>query len=90
MSCVLRFQRIVRALHIPMAEQPTESSSCFTGHVGTSLTDILEFLFRLYKTSETVIVLFQLFKELFLNAENVDDNIGQIEEQNVLPTTQYY
>lgn len=83
----MRFQRIVQALHISMAEQPTESSSCFTSRVGTSFPNILEFLFRLYKTSETVIVLFLRFKELFLNAENVDNNIGQIEGHNVLTTT---
>lgn len=83
----MRFQRIVQALHISMAEQPTESCSCFTGRVGTSFPNILEFLFRLYKTSETVIVLFLPFKELFLNTENVDDNIGQIEGHNVLTTT---
>lgn len=70
-----------------MAEQPAESFSCFTGCVGTSFTNILEFLFKQYKTSETVIVLFLPFKELFLNAENVDDNIGQTEEQNMLTAT---
>lgn len=88
LSSVLQLQGIVQALHIPMLQQPTESFSCFTGHVGTSFTNILEFLFSLYKTTEAEIVYSQPFKKLCLNAKNTetDDNVGLIEEQDVLTT----